>query len=43
MSDHLQGTPDMLILKTLALGAQHGWGVSQRIEEISRAPRSISS
>ena len=34
-SDLLQGTLDMLILKTLALGAQHGWGISQRIQQIS--------
>ena len=25
----------MLILKTLALGAMHGWGISQRIQQIS--------
>ncbi|HEV2668847.1 MAG TPA: helix-turn-helix transcriptional regulator, partial [Blastocatellia bacterium] len=34
-SDLLQGTLDMLILKTLALGPMHGWGVSQRIQQIS--------
>ena len=33
--DLLQGTLDLLILKTLALGAQHGWGISQRIQQIS--------
>jgi transcriptional regulator len=33
--DLLQGTLDMLILKTLALGAMHGWGISQRIQQIS--------
>jgi len=31
----LQGTLDLLILKTLALGAMHGWGISQRIQQIS--------
>jgi len=31
----LQGTLDMLILKTLALEPMHGWGVSQRIQQIS--------
>jgi transcriptional regulator len=40
MSDHqadlLQGTLDLLILKTLALGPLHGWGVSQRIQQMSR-------
>jgi len=34
-SDLLQGTLDMLILKTLEAGASHGWGISQRIQEIS--------
>ena len=34
-NDLLQGTLDLLILKTLALGAQHGWGISQRIQQIS--------
>ena len=35
-TDLLQGTLDLLILKTLALGPQHGWGVSQRIQQMSR-------
>lgn len=35
-SDLLQGTLDMLILKTLAPGPMHGWGVSQRIQQRSR-------
>ncbi|HWX42344.1 MAG TPA: PadR family transcriptional regulator [Blastocatellia bacterium] len=35
-SDLLQGTLDMLILKTLALGPMHGWGISQRIQQISQ-------
>ena len=34
-SDLLQGTLDLLILRTLALGAQHGWAISQRIQQIS--------
>lgn len=34
-SDLLQGTLDMLILKTLALEAMHGWGISQRIQQVS--------
>jgi PadR family transcriptional regulator, regulatory protein PadR len=33
--DLLQGTLDLLILKTLALGPQHGWGIAQRIQQIS--------
>jgi PadR family transcriptional regulator, regulatory protein PadR len=30
-----QGTLDLLILKALSLGPQHGWAVSQRIHQIS--------
>src|SRR3954453_7120304 len=35
-TDLLQGTLDLLILKTLSLGPQHGWGVAQRIQQVSR-------
>ncbi len=35
-ADLLQGTLDMLILKTLALEPMHGYGISQRIQQISR-------
>jgi len=31
-----QGTLDLLILKALSLGAQHGWAISERIREVSR-------
>jgi PadR family transcriptional regulator, regulatory protein PadR len=31
----LQGTLDLLILKTLQLGPLHGWGVSKRIRQLS--------
>jgi transcriptional regulator len=31
----LQGTLDALILKTLQLGANHGWGIAQRIAQLS--------
>lgn len=34
-SDLLQGTLDMLILKIVALGPVHGYGISQRIRQIS--------
>jgi transcriptional regulator len=34
-TDLLQGTLDMLILKSLALEAQHGWAIAQRIQQIS--------
>jgi transcriptional regulator len=33
--DLLQGTLDLLILRTLDLGAMHGWGISQRIQQMS--------
>jgi PadR family transcriptional regulator PadR len=35
-SDLLQGTVDLLILKAVSLQPMHGWGISQRIEQISR-------
>ena len=31
-----QGTLDLLILKTLALGPLHGWAISERLQQISR-------
>lgn len=34
-TDLVQGTLDLLILKTLALGPMHGWAVGQRIQQIS--------
>jgi len=34
-SDLLQGTLDVLILKTLDLASMHGWGISQRIQQLS--------
>jgi PadR family transcriptional regulator PadR len=35
-TDVIQGTLDMLILKTLSLEAMHGFGIARRIEQISR-------
>jgi transcriptional regulator len=35
-SDLLQGTLDLLILKVVALGPIHGYGISQRIRQISK-------
>jgi transcriptional regulator len=34
--DLLQGTLDLLILKTVALEPMHGWGIAQRIQQISQ-------
>lgn len=36
-SDLLQGTLDLLVLKTLELEPMHGWGISQRILQISES------
>src|SRR5580698_5448182 len=35
-TDVIQGTLDMLILKTLSLEPMHGFGITRRIEQISR-------
>jgi PadR family transcriptional regulator, regulatory protein PadR len=40
-SDVLQGTLDLLVLKTLALGPMHGFGVSQRIRQNSQSVLNI--
>jgi PadR family transcriptional regulator, regulatory protein PadR len=34
-ADLLQGTLDMLILKALSLGPRHGYGIIQRIQQVS--------
>lgn len=34
-ADLLQGTLDLLILKTLVLGQLHGWGISKRLRSLS--------
>jgi transcriptional regulator len=44
MTDRLdlpQGTLDLLILKALSLGSQHGWAISERIHQVSRATLQI--
>ena len=35
-SELLQGTLELLVLKTLSLEPMHGWGISQRISQMSR-------
>ena len=35
-SDLLQGTLDLLILKTISLEPKHGWAIAKRIQHISR-------
>ena len=36
-----QGTLDLLILKTLSLGPRHGWAISERLHDVSRATLQI--
>ena len=35
-TDALRGSLDLLILKTLSLEPQHGWGISQRVQQVTR-------
>ena len=35
-TDLVQGTLDLLILKTIALDPMHGWGIAQRIRQVSK-------
>ena len=35
-SDLLQGTLELLILKVLSVEPMHGWGIAQRIQQVSR-------
>ena len=35
-TDLLQGTLDLLILKTLQAGPRHGWDIAQRIQQVSK-------
>jgi transcriptional regulator len=44
MADKLdlpQGTLDLLILKALSLGPQHGWAISERLHQVSRTTLQI--
>ncbi len=41
-SDLLQGTLDLLILRVLSNGPVHGWGISQRIQQVSRDALSVN-
>ena len=41
-SDVLRGTLDLLILKTLTLEPMHGWGISQRIGQLSRGALDVN-
>ena len=39
--DHPQGTLELLILKTVSLQPMHGWAISERIRQVSRAALQI--
>ncbi len=41
-TDYLQGALDLLILKNLALGPNHGWGIQQHMRHVSRGALSVS-
>jgi transcriptional regulator len=41
-SELIQGTLDLLILKTLSLEPQHGWAIAKRIEQVSNEALQIS-
>lgn len=40
--DVLQGTLDLLVLKTLTLEPMHGWGISQRIQQVSQGVLAVN-
>jgi transcriptional regulator len=35
-TDALRGSLDLLVMKTLSLGPMHGWGISQRVQQVSK-------
>lgn len=41
-TEYLQGALDLLILRTLELGPNHGWGIQQRIQQVSREALRVS-
>jgi PadR family transcriptional regulator PadR len=41
-TEYLQGALDLLVLQTLTLGPNHGWGIQQRIQQVSREALSVS-
>ena len=40
-TDLLQGTLDMLVLRVLSRGEMHGWGIADRIEQLSKSVLSV--
>jgi transcriptional regulator len=41
-TEYLQGALDLLILQTVALAPNHGWGIQQRIQQVSRDALAVS-
>jgi PadR family transcriptional regulator PadR len=41
-TDALRGSIDLLVLKTLSLAPMHGWGISQRIQQISHGALEVN-
>jgi PadR family transcriptional regulator PadR len=41
-SDVLRGSVELLVLKSLSLQPMHGWGIGQRVQEISRGELEIN-
>ena len=41
-NDVLRGTLDLLILRTLTLAPLHGWGISQRLQQLSRGALDVN-
>jgi transcriptional regulator len=41
-TDYLQGALDLLILRTLSVGPNHGWGIQQRIKQVTDETLSVS-
>ncbi|MEX0742306.1 MAG: PadR family transcriptional regulator, partial [Phycisphaeraceae bacterium] len=41
-TDVLRGSIDLLVLKTLSLEPMHGWGISQRVQQISRGALEVN-
>lgn len=41
-ADALRGTLELLVLKALKLGPMHGWGISQRLEDLSEGGLSVN-
>ena len=41
-SDALRGSLDLLVLKTLSLAPMHGWGISQRVQQVSEGALEVN-